>query len=455
MPISVIVLAAGQGKRMQSRLPKVLHPLAGKPLLAHVVQTAHALEPTQTYVVIGHGGDVVQDQLSHLDVVWKEQREQLGTGHAVAQALPDIPPDHDVLILYGDVPLIEVNTLSSLMQNVGDDQLGLLTAVLDSPAGYGRIVRAANGEVQCIVEEKDCTDGQRDINEINTGIMAVQARHLQQWVKRLNNNNAQGEYYLTDIIAMAAQDGIQVATCITPCATRVQGVNDRKQLALLERFYQIELANYYMEQGVSFADPSRVDIRGNLTVGQDIKVDINVIIEGTTSLGDDVIIGPNTTIKNSQIGDNVEILANCVIEDAVIGAHARIGPFARIRPETRLHEYVHVGNFVEIKKSEIAQGSKVNHLSYIGDTQIGSRVNVGAGTITCNYDGANKHKTIIEDNVFIGSGTQLIAPITVGAGATIAAGSTLAKQVEAGGLTIGRNPAKHVSNWKRPKKPAK
>ncbi len=450
MKLSIIILAAGLGKRMNSDLPKVLHCLADKPLLQHVIDTALTLEPETIQVVYGHGGEQVRNTLADLSVQWVEQKQQLGTGHAVAQAIPNIANDNMVLVLYGDVPLINSTTLQTLYSQ--KNGLNILTAKLDNPTGYGRIVRNDKNQVTSIVEEKDANDKIKSIQEINTGILATQANNLRNWLTKLDNNNSQGEYYLTDIVAMAVVDEQPIHTNTVNDNQEIMGVNNRLQLVELERYYQLQQANNLMLAGVTIRDPNRLDIRGKIQVGYDINIDINVILAGKVSLGNRVRIGSNTIIRNAEIADDVEILSNCVIEDVVIGAGCKIGPFARLRPETKLAEQVHIGNFVEIKKSKIANGSKINHLSYIGDSEIGKNVNVGAGTITCNYDGAKKHKTIIKDEVFIGSDTQLIAPITVETGATIGAGSTITKDVVADSLTLSRTEQKSIIGWQRPKK---
>ncbi len=452
MELHVVILAAGQGTRMKSDLPKVLHPLAGRPLLGHVIEAARKLDPAAIQVVYGHGGDRVRAALSDAGVDWIEQAEQLGTGHAVAQALPAIPDAARVLVLYGDVPLIAPATLRRLVEAAGTDGLGLLTAELPDPAGYGRILRDGQGTVIGIVEHKDASPEQHAIREINTGFLAVGAERLRDWIARLDNRNAQGEYYLTDIIAMAATDHVPVRAVHPDALHEILGVNDRRQLAELERIHQRLQAEALLLAGVSLADPMRFDLRGTLEHGRDVRMDVNCILEGRVVLGDRVRIGPGCLLRNVEIADDVEILANCVIEDAVIGAGSRIGPFARIRPETRLDREVHIGNFVELKKSDIGAGSKVNHLSYIGDTSIGRGVNVGAGTITCNYDGANKHRTVIEDEAFIGSDTQLVAPVTVGRGATLGAGTTLTRDAPPGELTLSRSPQKTIKGWQRPVK---
>ena len=446
MNLSVIILAAGQGTRMRSTLPKVLHPLGGTSLLGHVINTAEALEAAATYVVVGHGGDRVRDALAAAPISWVEQSRQLGTGHAVAQAVPLIPADHLVLVLYGDVPLIRVATLQRLAAVASQDALGLLTAHLVDPGGYGRIIRDAQGDVIAIVEHKDASEEQRNINEINTGMLAVNAARLQQWVAALDNSNSQGEFYLTDVIAMAVRDGVAIKSVYPLSNTEILGVNTKAQLAELERVYQLQQATQLMVQGVTLRDPARFDVRGEITVGHDVTIDINVVCAGKVSIGNDVTIGANSYLRDVDIGDGVIIQPNSVIEEAEIGAGCRIGPFARIRPGTRLSEAVHIGNFVEIKKAEVAQGSKINHLSYVGDATVGAGVNIGAGTITCNYDGANKYQTIIEDDVFVGSDTQLVAPVTLGAG------STITKDTPPGELSLSRTPQQTRKGWKRPVK---
>lgn len=455
MKLSIVILAAGKGTRMRSELPKVLHPVAGRPMLQHVVDTASALSPHAIHIIYGHGGEQVKGALTGVNANWIEQAQQLGTGHAVQQASPQLSDDERVLILYGDVPLIRQPTLKALLECTGGDGLALLTVVLDDPHGYGRIVRDADGAVRAIVEQKDADADQLTIREINTGIMALPAKYLKRWLQRLENNNAQGEYYLTDIIAMAVADRVDVRTTVPQRRVEVMGVNDKVQLSFVEREYQKEQAEQLMRAGVTLADPARFDVRGEVTVGADVSIDINVLLLGKVELGDGVHIGPNVVINNSRIGDGVEILANCVIDDAHVGAHCRIGPFARIRPETELAEHVHVGNFVEIKKSRVGGGSKINHLSYVGDSDVGRNVNIGAGTITCNYDGANKHRTVIEDDAFIGSDTQLVAPVTVGAGATIGAGSTITQDAPAGELSFSRAKQITIEGWTRPTKDTK
>jgi bifunctional UDP-N-acetylglucosamine pyrophosphorylase/glucosamine-1-phosphate N-acetyltransferase len=452
MALEIIILAAGQGTRMKSALPKVLHRIADKSLLEHVHALATSLHADKISIVYGHGGEQVLKKLAHLDVVWAEQKQQLGTGHAVMQVADGIGDDATVLILYGDVPLLRKDTVERLLPFAEAGDLGLLTVDLDDPHGYGRIVRDAAGRVLRIVEEKDATPEERAIVEGNTGILAVNGARLKRWLNRLENNNAQGEFYLTDVIALAVEDGLIVSTAQPADADEVLGVNNRQQLAHLERAYQHAQAERLMAAGVTLRDPARFDVRGTVEAGRDVEIDVNVILEGRVAIGERVRIGPNTLIRDSEIGDDVEIFANCVIENAVVGRASRIGPFARLRPETALAEEVHIGNFVEVKKSTIAAGSKANHLSYIGDSVVGSGVNIGAGTITCNYDGANKHQTIIEDGAFIGSDTQLVAPVRVGKNATIGAGTTLTMDAPENALTLSRVKQMTLEGWQRPTK---
>ncbi|ESS71228.1 bifunctional protein GlmU [Methyloglobulus morosus KoM1] len=453
MTITTIILAAGKGTRMRSALPKIMHKIADRSLLEHVYGMSRQLTENKVKIVFGHGGDLVKESLKQLEASWIEQRQQLGTGHAVMQVADQIDGRDTVLILYGDVPLLKLETIKMLLANVGDKSLGLLTVNLTDPKGYGRIIRDSHGQVQKIVEEKDATNDEKLIKEVNTGIMAVKGDKLKSWLTQLKNDNAQGEYYLTGIIELAVAEHIRIITNHPHSEDEVMGVNNRMQLSHLERVYQREQAVRLMEQGVTFRDPARFDLRGSIeSLGQDIEIDINVILEGKNNLGSNIVIGANTRIKNSIIGDNVEILDNCFIENAVIGPGSRIGPFARLRPETVLGTNVHIGNFVEIKKSDVADKSKINHLSYIGDTTVGSNVNIGAGTITCNYDGANKYRTVIEDGAFIGSDTQLIAPVTVGKNATIGAGSTITKDSPENQLTLSRAKQVSVAGWQRPVK---
>ncbi len=449
--MNIVVLAAGQGKRMHSNLPKVLHPIAGKALVSHVIDTARSLSPRRLCLVYGHGGDVVRAALDAPDLAWALQEPQLGTGHAVQQALPFVADGGTTLVLYGDVPLIQADTLKKLLQ-AAEGALAILTVELADPQGYGRIVRDDGGRVVRIVEQKDASSEERSIREINTGIMAMPTVRLGEWLARLSSNNAQNEFYLTDIVGMAVEEGLPVRTANPQHAWEVLGVNSKVQLAELERIAQRCQAEKLMEQGVRLADPARFDVRGNLECGRDVFIDVNCVFEGEVQLADAVEIGPNCVLKNARIGTGARIAAFTHIEDAVVGADGMIGPFARLRPGTELAEDVHVGNFVEIKKSSIAAHSKANHLAYIGDATIGSRVNVGAGTITCNYDGANKHRTVIEDDAFIGSDTQLVAPVTVGRGATVGAGTTLTKDAPAESLTISRARQSSITGWKRPVK---
>lgn len=437
---------------MKSALPKVLHKVAGRPMLHHVIGTAHQLGAETIHTVIGHGADQVRTVTPDSSVNWVEQSEQLGTGHAVAQALPDLPDDARVLVLYGDVPLTRVETLQAMVSDLDDQTLGLLTVTLADPAGYGRIVRDADGRVTSIVEQKDASESQRAIREVNTGILAVSARHLKAWLPTLSNANAQGEYYLTDIIAMAVEQGLTVSVAQPGDAYEVQGVNNRLQLAELERWYQRRQAYRLMTEGATLADPSRVDVRGEVTIGNDILIDVNVVLEGKVALGSNVSIGPGCVIKDAHIADGAEIKAHSVIEGAVVGANAQIGPFARLRPGTELASDTKVGNFVETKKAVVGQGSKINHLSYVGDASLGRNVNVGAGTITCNYDGVNKFKTEIGDGVFVGSNTSLVAPVRIATDATIGAGSTITRDVADNELAVARGRQRNVSGWERPKK---
>lgn len=450
--LNIVILAAGQGTRMRSALPKVLHAIGHKPLLEHVLDTAKSLNCQSLHVVYGHGGDLVKERLAHHEVNWVLQDQQLGTGHAVEQAMPFIADNQPVLILYGDVPLIKKETLQRLIDAAGKDYLGLLTATLSDPTGYGRIIRNDSGHVVRIIEQKDADEEQKKVREINTGMLALNSTRLKGWLQQLENNNAQGEYYLTDVIGMAALENVMINTVQPDALTEIEGVNNKLQLAELERAYQRSQAEKLMHQGVTIRDPARFDLRGELEVGNDVVIDVNVVIEGKVKLGNGVTIEPNNIIKNSTISDHSVVHSNSVIESAIVGEHCEIGPFARIRPDTQLAQQVKIGNFVEVKKSTIAQQSKVNHLSYIGDTEMGEKVNIGAGTITCNYDGANKHKTIIGDNVFIGSDTQLVAPVEIGAGATIGAGSTITHDAPKGELTLSRSPQKTRQGWKRPTK---
>jgi bifunctional UDP-N-acetylglucosamine pyrophosphorylase/glucosamine-1-phosphate N-acetyltransferase len=451
-PLEVIILAAGKGTRMRSRLPKVLHPIGGRPMVSHVLARTRELDARSVNLVVGHGAEVIKETLDGHDVHFVDQSEQLGTGHAVQQALPHISADAAVLILCGDVPLIRTETLRSLAELVSDTSMGLLTAELPDPTGYGRIVRNDAGKVTAIVEQKDASDAQKAIREINSGVMAVRGAHLAKWLPTLSNDNAQGEYYLTDIIALAQNDGVEVKALCTHDLEEIAGVNNRQQQAQLERAYQQRQAQALMVQGLTLIDPNRFDLRGSLTVGMDCVIDINCIIEGTVTLGDGVYIGPNSYVKNADIGADTQVHANSIIEDATVADQCAVGPFARLRPGTRLAAGAKIGNFVETKKAHIGVGSKVNHLSYVGDASVGSGVNIGAGTITCNYDGVNKFKTEIEDGVFVGSNTALVAPVKLGKGATVAAGSTVTGDVGAEQLGVARARQRNINGWKRPSK---
>ncbi|MDE2459753.1 MAG: bifunctional UDP-N-acetylglucosamine diphosphorylase/glucosamine-1-phosphate N-acetyltransferase GlmU [Gammaproteobacteria bacterium] len=452
MPLSVVILAAGQGKRMHSDLPKVLQPLGGGTLLEHVLRTATRLNPAAMYVVYGHGGEQVVNIFKQLPVQWVLQAEQLGTGHALMQALPQIPDEHDVLVLYGDVPMLRQKTLEALVASAQRGELAILTANLSNSTGYGRILRDAAGEVRGVVEEKDATPEQRRLKEASTGPLAAHAASLRGWLKNIGNDNAQKEYYLPDVIGLAVKDGTLVTAILAEIEEEVAGVNDRRQLAAAERALRRQSAEALMQRGVTLRDPERIDLRGDLQCGRDVLIDINCIFEGRVRLGNHVRIGPNVLMRDCELGDDTEVFANCVLENAVVGARARIGPFARIRPETLLADEVHIGNFVEVKQSRLGRGTKANHLAYLGDAEIGKQVNVGAGTITCNYDGVNKHRTVIGDDAFIGSNSSLVAPVTVGAGATIGAGSVISKDAPAGELTLERAEQRTVKGWKRPKK---
>jgi len=451
MSLDIVILAAGQGTRMRSALPKVLHPVAGKSMLGHVIDTARLLKPQGIHVVIGHGAELVRERLAADDLNFVLQSEQLGTGHAVAQALPALSAER-VLILYGDVPLIEVETLQRLLQQVSEQQLGLLTVNLNDPTGYGRIVRDENGVVKAIVEHKDASAEQRLIREGNTGILAVPGKKLGDWLGRLSNSNAQGEYYLTDVIAMAVADGLVVATEQAADEMEVLGANDRIQLSQLERHYQYRAARRLMVQGVTLIDPARFDLRGEVTVGRDVSIDINVILEGQVLIEDGVQIGPNCVIKNSVLRKGAIVKANSHLEGAEVGEGADCGPFARLRPGSVLGAKAHVGNFVELKNARMGEGAKAGHLSYLGDAEIGARTNIGAGTITCNYDGANKFKTVLGEDVFIGSNSALVAPVTLGDRATTGAGSVITGDVPPNTLAVGRAKQRNIEGWKRPTK---
>lgn len=456
MRADIVILAAGQGSRMKSSLPKVLHPIAGKPMLEHVIlsarQTQKVIGQGLIHVVIGHGADKVKAALGHYDLNWVEQKEQLGTGHAVQQAIPGCKGADVVLVLYGDVPLINPSSLQSLLAASNGERLGLLTINLANPSGYGRIVRDGFGNVQAIVEDKDASPEQLAINEVNTGIMAIPGNKLESWLMNLNNNNAQQEFYLTDIVSMSVREQTPVVHVQPQKEIEVEGVNSRIQLMELERAFQKQLSSNLMVNGVTIMDPQRLDIRGNLKVGRDILLDINVVLEGDVELADNVVIEPGCVIRNSRIGEGARIKANSILEDAVVGTNCEVGPFARLRPGTELAEGARIGNFVETKKAIIGKGSKVNHLSYIGDAGIGAEVNIGAGVITCNYDGVNKHKTLVGDNAFIGTNNSLVAPVSVGAGATTAAGSVITKTVEDNQLAVSRTRQRNIDGWERPVK---
>ncbi|TCJ12991.1 UDP-N-acetylglucosamine diphosphorylase/glucosamine-1-phosphate N-acetyltransferase [Parasulfuritortus cantonensis] len=450
--MTVVVLAAGKGTRMQSDLPKVLHPLAGRPLIGHVLAAADSLGPDGICVVYGHGGETLPKTVGRADLAWALQEPQLGTGHAVQQAMPHVDPAGDVLILYGDVPLIRPDTLAEMVMIAREGALALLTVELADPAGYGRIVRNARGQVEAIVEHKDADPEQLAIREVNTGILCLPAAKLAAWLARLSNDNAQGEYYLTDVIAMAAGEGERILPCHPAAEWEVLGVNSRAQLAGLERRLQATIADALMAAGVTLVDPARLDVRGRLECGRDCLIDVNCVFEGHVVLGDNVKVGANCVIRDAVLGDGVEVKAFCHLDGAKIGAQAIIGPYARLRPGTALAEAVHIGNFVELKNAQVGYNSKINHLSYVGDASVGARVNIGAGTITCNYDGVNKHRTVIEDEAFIGSDTQLVAPVTVGRGATLGAGTTLTKDAPAEQLTLSRAKQLTMPGWKRPVK---
>ena len=455
--IDIIVLAAGLGSRMKSRLPKVLQPLAAKPLLAHVLETSEQLDNSAIHVVIGHGADEVKSRFTENNIAsWVLQSEQLGTGHAVNMAMPNVDENSISLILYGDVPLVKKQTLRALLNKVTDKSMALLTVELKDSNGYGRIIRDADKNVIAIVEQKDANEKQLAIKEVNTGILAIKTSELKSYLPQLSNQNAQGEYYLTDVIAMSVKNGITVDALCIQDEIEVQGINDKKQLAVLERAYQLQQADLLLTAGVTLIDPARIDIRGTVVTGRDVSIDVNCIFQGEVVLGDDVTIAANCIIgetgKKVVIGNAVEIKANSIIEDAIIGNNAVIGPFARLRPGTQLLDNTKIGNFVETKKSVIGKGSKVNHLTYIGDATIGENVNIGAGTITCNYDGVNKFQTIIEDNVFIGSNTSLVAPVTIGKTATVGAGSTIVQNVAEKELAVTRAKQRNITGWARPRK---
>jgi len=456
--MNIVILAAGQGKRMRSELPKVLHPLAGKPLLRHVIDCARSLAPRRLIVVHGHGGDTVRQtidaSLPGNDIGWALQSPQLGTGHAVMQAARLLDPAVPTLVLYGDVPLTTRDTLVRLIDTAGPDRLALLTVMLDDPTGYGRIVRH-EGRIVQIVEHRDADESVRGIREVNTGILVAPTAALERWLAGLSDDNAQKEYYLTDIVAMAVRDGVTVTSAQPAAAWETLGVNGKAQLAELERIHQRNVAERLLDDGVTLADPARFDVRGTLACGRDVAIDVNCVFEGQVELGDGVQVGANCVIRNASIGAGTQVLPFTHIEDSTIGAGARIGPYARLRPGNALGDGTHVGNFVEMKNVQMAAGSKANHLAYVGDATVGQRVNIGAGTITCNYDGANKHRTVIEDDAFIGSDSQLVAPVTVGRGATLGAGTTLTRDAPPDRLTVSRARQITIENWKRPQKAAK
>lgn len=452
--MNIVILAAGMGKRMNSDLPKVLHSLAGKPLLAHVLDTARSLSPDKLIVVYGHGGEQVQQRITGADLAFVEQAPQLGTGHAVMQALSLLDEAVPTLVLYGDVPLIGRASLSRLVDAAGRDKLGILTAELDDPTGYGRIIRE-NRQINRIVEQKDASQDELAVKEINTGIMVIPTVPLKRWLSSLSNDNAQGEYYLTDIVCKAVAEEVEVTSAQPDAIWETLGVNSKRQLAELERIYQKNMADALLDKGVGLADPGRIDIRGSLTCGRDVFIDVNCVFEGNVILADGVSIGANCVVKDCTIGQNAQIRPFCHLDGAKIGALSLIGPYARLRPGAELGEEVHIGNFVEIKNSQIAAQSKANHLAYVGDSTVGARVNIGAGAITCNYDGANKHKTVIEDDVFIGTNCELVAPVKVGIGATVGAGTTLTRDVPAGSLTVSRAKQTTINDWKRPVKEKK
>jgi bifunctional UDP-N-acetylglucosamine pyrophosphorylase/glucosamine-1-phosphate N-acetyltransferase len=448
MPINIVIMAAGQGNRMCSKTPKVLHCLAGRPLLSYVYTAARAISE-HVYIVYGHGADAVQAALLDSDIHWVHQEQQLGTAHAVQQVLPQLRDDERILVLNGDVPLVSVQTLTALIQNTAPDQLGLLVHTYADPTGLGRINRDSTGRVLGIVEDADCTPAQKRIQEAYTGVMVVSVTHLKRWLSQLSNQNSQGEFYLTDIVKCAALEQLAVTTVAVPNESEVQGVNTRAQLAQLERVVQLQQAHELMAMGVTLLDPARLDVRGTLNCAMEVTIDVNVIFEGEVSIDEGSVIGANCIIRNARIGKHVVVESNSVIDGVVIGDHCCVGPFARLRPGTQLDAHVKIGNFVETKKSHIGAHSKVSHLSYIGDAALGQRVNVGAGTITCNYDGVNKHQTVIEDDVFIGSNTQLVAPVTIGAHATIGAGTTVCADVPTQALAVSRTPQKNIPNWSK------
>ncbi len=449
--MNIVVLAAGMGKRMYSSVPKVLHPLAGRPMLAHVLDSARALDPEKLIVVYGHGGGLVRERMAADDLIFVKQEKQLGTGHAVLQAVPELDDTVPTLVLYGDCPLISQASLKRLVSTAGSNQLGVLTVELDNPTGYGRIIRE-EGRIVRIVEQKDGNEAELAVKEVNTGIVCAPTVPLKRWLASLTNNNAQGEYYLTDIIGKALADGIAVVSTHPDNIWEAMGVNSKPQLAELERIHQRNIADGLLAAGVTLADPARIDVRGSLTCGRDVFIDVNCVFEGDVELGDGVTVSPNCIIRNAKIGAGAEIRGFCHLEGANVGAGSLIGPYARLRPGADLGEEVHIGNFVEVKNSRIAAQSKANHLAYVGDSSVGERVNIGAGAITCNYDGANKHRTVIEDDVFIGTNCELVAPVKVGAGATVGAGTTLTRDAPAGSLVVSRVKQTAIAGWKRPTK---
>lgn len=451
MSLHIVILAAGQGSRMKSDLPKVLHKVAGKPMLQHVVDTANQLQAEGIHIVIGHGAEKVKSNITG-EISWCYQTEQLGTGHAVAQALPSIPENSKVLILYGDVPLIAAQTLKTMVDHVDEQNVALLTVQLENPKGYGRIIRNFEGNIKAIIEEKDASDEVKAIDEVNTGILALSSNCLHKYIPQIGNTNAQAEYYLTDIIALANKNGHKIKAYQPEFEQEVQGVNNRLQLCELECWYQSKIAENLMLNGVTLYDPNRLDVRGSLKCGKDVEIDINCVFIGEVELADGVIIGPNCIISNSKIGKSTEIYANSIIEDSVIAESVSVGPFARLRPGTQLQNNSKVGNFVETKKTLVGEGSKINHLSYVGDSKLGKNVNIGAGTITCNYDGVNKFITEIEDGVFVGSNSSLVAPVKIAPMATIGAGSTITKDVEKDQLAIARSKQRNIDGWQRPTK---
>ena len=452
--MNIVILAAGMGKRMHSSLPKVLHNLAGKSMLEHVITTARALNPEKLVVVCGHGGEMVRQKVAASDLVCVTQQPQLGTGHAVMQAVPELDENVPTLVLYGDVPLIGGASLARLAEVAGNDKLGILTVEMDDPTGYGRIIRE-QGKIRRIVEQKDGNAEELAVREINTGIMVLPTVSLKRWLAALTNDNAQGEYYLTDVVAKAVAENIDIVSVQPGQFWETLGVNSKSQLAALERIYQRNAAAALLESGVGLADPARIDVRGSLRCGRDVFIDVNCVFEGDVVLADGVSVGANCVIRNCQVGENAEIRPFCHLDGATVGAGSLIGPYARLRPGADLGEEVHIGNFVEVKNSRIAAQSKANHLAYVGDSTVGSRVNIGAGAITCNYDGANKHRTVIEDDAFIGTNCELVAPVKVGSGATIGAGTTLTKDVPAGSLTVSRTRQTTINDWKRPVKSKK